>query len=411
MPSCVSLFSGVGGLDYGLEQAGFDVVFANDLCPRAADTYKANICRMNPPRPGRETTFAGCRVVEGDIGELADREFAEYFGVDLVAGGPPCQPFSSAGKQLGLDDPRGTLYEQFLRVVDTVRPKAVLFENVRGIVTARGESNRPGEVLYRLVAGFQRLGYGVSVGLLNAADFGLPQRRVRFFLMGVRGGCGPEFPRPTHGKDGSPLPWVPLSSILYDERDFVRWTDENGVERCEAKYATESQQAQLSQVEVGKGVRSKGLAEPTRPGGHWGYKQGMFVADPMLPARTITGSATQDWIRMPDGRHRRLICREAVLAQGFPLRWEFHPNNAVFWKQVGNAVPPVFGRVLGECLIKALEEHVSCEAPVSRPFPAHITSAITNTVRDSLRNGSVRPRSRRAEDVDGGEAEAISAQV
>lgn len=412
MPTCVSLFSGVGGLDYGLEQAGFDIVMANEICPGAVDTYKANICRMNPPREGRPETFGGCRVIEKDIRQLAEKdELLPYMGVDLVAGGPPCQPFSSAGKQLGLEDERGSLYREFARVVSVIRPRAVLLENVRGLVTARGLTNRPGEILESLIAEFESLGYGTSVGLLNAADFGVPQRRVRFFLLGILGGRGPEFPQPTHGKDGRPQPWVPLSSILFPEDKLIRWTDDKGRERCEAKYANEVQQAQLSKVEVGKGVRSNGRAEPTRPGGHWGYKQGMFVADPALPARTITASATQDWIRLPDGRHRRLIQREAVLAQGFPLKWDFHPNAAAFWRQVGNAVPPAFGKILGEVIIKALDGHVPGEAS-SRPLPSYITSAITYTVRDWLRNGSARPRAKRGgEDVDRGEAEAVPAEV
>lgn len=384
MPSCVSLFSGVGGLDYGLEQAGFDMVFSNDMDVGNADTYRANMCGINPPRPDRPSTFAGCMVVDGDIRNLGSEVFAPFKGADLVAGGPPCQPFTSAGKQLGLMDPRGGLYREFLRVVSIIKPKYVLMENVRGLITARGLTGRPGEVVEEIVRLFGDLGYGVAVGLLNAADYGLPQRRVRFFLAGVLGGDPPSIPVPTHGKGGHPKAWVPMSVALLPDDKLVRWVDERGVPRCEATYANERQQSQLAAVPVGKGVRSVGRVEPTRPGGHWGYKQTMFVADPLLPARTIIGTKSQDWIRLSDGRHRRIVAREAIVLQGFPIKWEFHPYETAFWRQVGNAVPPLLGLVMGKALLGGTKGQGG--------IPEYMKHAMSQTAKDQARNSSARTR-------------------
>lgn len=201
-PSVVSLFSGAGGLDIGLEKAGFATVFANDFDPDCIETLKANRRREIPIDEGgdrfflREATISQSRVEALSRADIVPPRQGRQWRPDILAGGPPCQPFSSSGKQLALRDPRGNLFEDFVRLADELRPRLILFENVRGIVTARGPRGRPGEVVARVRAAFEAIGYATTFSLLNAADFGTPQRRVRLFMMATDSAPLPKFRTP-----------------------------------------------------------------------------------------------------------------------------------------------------------------------------------------------------------------------
>jgi DNA (cytosine-5)-methyltransferase 1 len=147
----VSLFTGAGGLDIGLEQAGFRTVSAvdhEDDCVRTLlDNQRAKIRHGNGAAylEGAKILRAGVESLEAVALRPADA--AHVWVPDLMAGGPPCQPFSSSGKMLSVDDPRGRLFEHFVRLAEGLKPKLILFENVRGLVTARGPKGEPGEVL------------------------------------------------------------------------------------------------------------------------------------------------------------------------------------------------------------------------------------------------------------------------
>jgi DNA (cytosine-5)-methyltransferase 1 len=165
IPSAVSLFSGLGGLDLGFERAGFQIVWANDVSEDAVRSYKQNF---------------GLRPVLGSINELSNSEILE---ADVVIGGPPCQSFSLVG-QRDPDDPRGSLVFRFVDVVRTKRPRAFLMENVPGMLSSRINGARLTEVL---VEQFAELGYTVGVYSLLATDFLVPQKRRRVFIIGGRG--------------------------------------------------------------------------------------------------------------------------------------------------------------------------------------------------------------------------------
>jgi len=154
---------------------------------------------------------------------------------------------------------------------------------------------------------------------------------------------------------------------------------------------SEQLENQLRDLPCGSGLKSYGRSEPTRPGGHWGYKQGTFVADQNLPARTVTAASTQDWIRLPDGSLRRLTIAECSALQGFPRKWEFAGSKASQFRQIGNAVPSVFGRVLGAGLLQALD-HPIVRRPKSAPLPDEFKAAVAYTTRDHERNAVARPR-------------------
>lgn len=387
-PTAVSLFSGAGGLDIGLETAGFRTVVAVECDEDCVATLRRNKERRVPiPPSGAHCFLAGTELLPKNIEDVDPDELSFVRSPDLVVGGPPCQPFSSSGSMLSVADPRGRLFEHFVRITKVLEPRFVLFENVRGLVTACGPKGEPGEALLMVKEAFEQAGYATRFALLNAADYGCPQRRVRCFMIGSRQPPLPDFPEPTHSETpgeslfGAMFPWVTLGDFLAsqpapEEADIVR--------------PTANLAAQLASLPVGMGLRSAGAREATRPGGHWGYRQGTFIADPALPARTVTASASQDWVRIA-GSLRRLTWRECARLQGFPAEWEFVGGTASRFRQIGNAVPIVFGRVIGECLARAAATPGRGKV-ASAALPPEFTAAIAYTKKEHARNGRSRAK-------------------
>lgn len=236
---------------------------------------------------------------------------------------------------------------------------------------------------------FEKIGYSTKFALLNAADFGVPQRRVRLFMIGTQEGPMPEFPAPTHhdgrGHAAGRSPWVSLREHLAkcpepSEDEIVEPTD--------------ALANRLREIPDGSGLRSPGARERTRPGGHWGYRQGTFVADLDRPARTVTASPTQDWVRV-GGTTRRLTERECAGLQGFPAAWVFCGGKSSRFRQIGNAVPARLGDVLGACICDALSRSPETVQPVSEPFPEAFSAAIAYTLREEKSNGPSRMSVRR----------------
>ena len=377
-PKYVSLFTGAGGLDIGLERAGLDAVSLCEIEKVFCDTLHEN--QQSKHRDGI-AYFSGAGIHNADICEISGRDLASGEEIDLVVGGPPCQAFSSSGKQLSVLDARGKLVHEFLRIVDELKPKMFLFENVRGLVTARDDSGEPGGVICDLIEQFHAIGYSCRATLLNSADYGSYQRRVRCFIIASRQGRAPLFPEPTHQKvpDAFFPKWKSLGGFLeqFSDNDESNFT-----------FPTDALAEQLSELPDGSGIKSMGKAEPTRPGGHWGYRQGTFIADQKLPARTVTGSASQDWIRH-NGILRRLTLNEVMQLQGFPVDWHFQGTKAQKYKQIGNAVPAVFGELLGA----SIRDHLAnfpTSPPVQIELPKSFKGYIAYTKRDHARNASAR---------------------
>jgi DNA (cytosine-5)-methyltransferase 1 len=386
----MSLFTGAGGLDIGLEQAGFRTLSAVDNDPDCVRTLLMNqAARVH--HDNQRAVLEGTKIIQAGVESLDPSDLKPPFAgpewaPDLMAGGPPCQPFSSSGKMLSLSDPRGRLFEHFVRLAEGLKPRLILFENVRGLVTARGPSGEPGEALLMVREAFENIGYATTFAMLNAADFGCPQRRTRCFMMATRCTSLPDFPEPSHTESpdrslfGTSPRWVSLGEFLAT----LPPPSEDEIVRPTSRLA-----AQLAEVAAGAGLKSAGAREATRPGGHWGYRQGTFIADLDQPARTVTGSASQDWVRLPDSSLRRLTLRECAGLQGFPPAWEFAGPIASQFRQVGNAVPSIFGRVLGRSLIAALKGGQRTR-PASAPLPRDFAAAINYTKREHARNGESR---------------------
>ncbi|MDP9056881.1 MAG: DNA cytosine methyltransferase [Pseudomonadota bacterium] len=388
VPAYISLFSGAGGLDLGLEMAGWRTAYASDNDVSAVATLNANVgVDIGCDRRAFEGTF----IEHADITKLSARTILSKASltrgsVPLLAGGPPCQSWSSAGHQLGFADPRGRLFDDFVRIANDLDVRWLLLENVRGLLTARGPDGQPGSALSHIRHNLRKAGFQTTVGLLNSADFGVAQRRVRLFIIGFRTGDAPLFPTPTHSKqaEGDRLPWVTLGQTLRRVGKLAK---------SEVIFPTGNLALELENVPAGSGVKSMGKAERTRPGGHWGYKQGAFVADLNQSARTVTANAQQDWVRDPKLGLRRLCPRECAAIQSFPSNWTFEGNTQAKYRQIGNAVPPMLASAIGTVLLSQLplvEDATKANVRDLLPLPAKLVYHVEYTAREERSNGQSR---------------------
>jgi len=377
-PRYVSLFSGAGGLDIGLERAGLEPISLCEIEKVFCKTLESN---RGWKHNDNRCYLRGSRILNADIRDLGHKDVFAGGELDLVVGGPPCQAFSSSGKQLSVLDPRGALVMEFYRIVDELKPRMFLFENVRGLVTARNKAGEPGGVITELIHILEELGYSCRAGLLNSADYGSYQRRVRCFIVGSRKGEAPKFPEPEFQKSVGLFGnrWRTLEEFLseYGDKNEANFT-----------YPSNLLAKQLKNIATGSGLKSPGKAEATRPGGHWGYRQGTFIADPSLPARTVTGSASQDWIRWA-GILRRLTFCEVKQLQGFPEDWVVEGTKAQQYKQIGNAVPAVFGESIGQVIVSHLKKFPTGN-PVRLGLPHSFKGYIEYTKKDHARNKQAR---------------------
>lgn len=391
MRDFISLFAGAGGLDIGLEAAGWHCRYASDIDATAVETMSRN--------QAAGTRNAGSAVFKGTVIERADvraqtggailRTIGAVRGeVPLLAGGPPCQSWSSAGHQLGFQDPRGRLWSDFVRLAGELDVRYLLFENVRGLLTARGDDGIPGSALNTIRSKLLEVGFHTTVALLNAADYGIPQRRVRLFIIGYRTGDEPSFPTPTHGKvlqeERGRLPWIPTRSALRG----IRPPDPQ-----EIILPSEKLRLELEELRPGSGVKSMGKPEATRPGGHWGYKQGAFLADVSLPARTVTAGTQQDWVRDLEHGIRKLAPRECAALQTYPADYQWPSKIADQYRLIGNSVPPKLAMVVGKRLLEHAQNARTTNAvrPILlTPLEPRLQAAIAYTKREELRNGPSR---------------------
>ncbi|NML60660.1 DNA cytosine methyltransferase [Massilia sp. RP-1-19] len=387
----ISLFSGAGGLDIGFELAGWNCLYASDIDKNSIETLRQNRGTVYGQKVMLEETI----IEQSDVREVNGRDILEKIQrkkgqVPLLVGGPPCQSWSSAGHQLGFDDPRGQLFKDYVRIAAETGVRWIIFENVRGLLTARGADGKPGSALEHIRTILLDAGFQTEVELLNAADFGVPQRRVRLVLIGYKVGDKPPFPSSTHAKistESGLTKWVSLGQCLSSippplADEIIRPND--------------SLKAQLSLIAPGSGMKSPGKRETTRPGGHWGYKQGAFIADTGNAARTVTASAQQDWIQDESLGLRRLSPRECAAIQSFPPNWKFAGKRVDEYRQVGNAVPPLLAYHIAVGLrahihATTVQEEVTGKTHSKlNPLKERLISAVHYTIKEERRNGESR---------------------
>ncbi|WP_438000022.1 DNA cytosine methyltransferase [Sorangium sp. So ce185] len=387
----ISVFSGAGGLDIGLERAGWHIETACDIDTAAVASLRASQSARIPIEGSPTRRYLdGTRILEADVRDLRGADLRpagakSTWRPSLLAGGPPCQPWSSAGLQRGFKDARGLLIAQMLRLADELKPRYVLMENVRGLLTAVGPKGQHGEAIQIIQAEWENLGYAVNWALMNAADYGAAQRRVRLVMMATADHHLPSFPEPTHDEVSGLFrkPWVSLGEFLArrpkpDPADVV--------------VPCGKRAAELMALEPGTGIRTGGTVEHQRPGGHWGYRQDSFLADLSLPSRTIRAASTPDWVK-PDGESmRRLTWRECAALQGFPDEWVFEGPREAKFRLSGNAVQTDMAKALGTTLIEALKQGQSKITPESPEWPAYFSRRIRGAAADHRANAASRVR-------------------
>lgn len=323
----VDLFSGAGGLSLGLCRTGFTPVVTVELDRDALDTYSAH-------HPLVEQ-------YDADIAKVSLRHLRD--NVALVAGGPPCQPFSSGGKRLAANDQRNAV-PHFVRVIEEVRPLAFLMENVPGLVV--GTRRAYLESVRAQIEAMVDLGYAVTWRVLNAADYGVPQNRRRLFMIGLRGGFF-RFPAPTHGP-GTNCTYVPAGSVVNPQKPLGR---SNPSRVTYAKNPELRPNPYDGHVYNGGG-RPIDLLRPSHTilasaGGnktHWLDGNGIV---PEYHAHLKAGGAPREGI-VPGGR--RLTVEESAALQTFPPQVTFSGPRSSQYSQIGNAVPVLLARALGEAI-------------------------------------------------------------
>lgn len=306
-PLVLELCAGAGGQALGFEQAGFEHGALIEIDKHACETL-----RLNRPR---------WEVIEGD---LNDFDPGPYKHIDVVAGGLPCPPFSKAGKQLGHNDERN-LFPAALKIVRVIKPRAVVIENVRGILDAVFEDYRTyisGEI--------SALGYWTDWRLLNASDFGVPQLRPRVVFTAIKTGLEQNFSWPVNGEQKPPTVGEALCDLLAA----------NGWKGAQA---WKKQASEIAPTIVGGSTKHGGPdLGPTRAKRAWASLgvNGHLLADD-APSRNFVGSPC-------------LTVRMVARLQGFPDEWRFAGRKTAAYRQVGNAFPPPVARAVASKILACL---------------------------------------------------------
>ena len=306
-PTVLELCAGAGGQALGFEQAGFDHTAVVEIDKHACETLRLNRPHWN--------------VIEGDITRF---DPTPYKGVDVVAGGLPCPPWSKAGKQLGQLDERN-LFPAALEIFSTVLPRAIVIENVRGLLDAVFYDYR------KIFAGkISKLGYWTGWHLLNASDFGVPQLRPRVVFVAIRNGLedGFAWPEPAH------TPPKTVGETLYDLMAANGWKGAKNWKK---------QASEIAPTVVG-GSKKHGGPDlgPTRAKRAWaaiGVNGHLLANEP--PAR--------DFVGMP-----HLTVPMVARIQGFPDEWKIAGRKTAAYRQVGNAFPPPVARAVASQVLKQL---------------------------------------------------------
>ena len=365
-PTVVELFAGAGGMMLGLEDAGFSTLLANEVHAHPCMTMRANFPRVP--------------VIEGSIRDLTASQMFEQAGydalpeVDLVAGGPPCQGFSTAGMK-DPNDPRNTLIGDYIRIVKEIRPRGFLLENVTGLLTMRN-----GQLWENVATELDELGYKFQFAVLHAADFGVPQMRNRLIVLGAREEAPPMHPNPTHRSMKAPEPTLfsqdlkPMTTCGDALGDLPSVNPGEAIVEYQSQPTTDYQRrmrmgvTRLSNHQASKhrqetmdyyGLIPPGGTALDIPKELRNGKQGVQRWPLNGIARTITTEPT-DFLHPTMNRIPTI--RELARIQSFPDRFEFLGQRTTGNKmrrlgycsqsqQVGNAVPPMLAEAVGRAII------------------------------------------------------------
>jgi DNA (cytosine-5)-methyltransferase 1 len=366
-PRLLSLYTGAGGLDLGLARAGFQIAGCVEVDHDAQQTLKKN----QPSWPQLE---------DGNIHAHSPSQLLEAFGltpgeISLLAGGPPCQPFSKSGQwKLGaprkMSDPRAATLRSYFDVAEAALPKALLIENVTGVTATRSRVTQKHEAFDVVTSRLKRINqkhgtaYRAVALVIDAAHYGVPQHRRRAFVFAARDGSGLDIPEPTHGESSQ------ASSALPLKRFATAWDAIGDLDNPEFDHAllpNGKWGRLLSSIPEGSNYlhhTARGEGEPLfgwrRK--YWSFLLKLAKAKPSWTVQAQAGPATGPF----HWRSRRLTTREMARLQCFPDAWVIAGGYTSARRQIGNAVPPPLGELLGiEIRRQLFQEQPRRKAPMT----------------------------------------------
>ena len=357
----VSFFAGAGGLDLGFEQAGFDIIWANEYDKEIWETYEKN---------HKKTVLDKRSIVNISSDEIPD--------CDGIIGGPPCQSWSEAGAKKGIADKRGQLFFEFMRILADKKPKFFLAENVSGMLLPTH-----GTALENIKQMFVDIGYDLSFQMLNVSDYGIPQDRKRVFFIGFRKDLNInfQFPQPTTPKNK-----ITLRKAIGDLKDSVlpakegNYTNGNECKVPNHEYMIGgfssifmSRNRVRSWDEVSFTIQAGGRHAPIHP---------------QAPKMNSIEQNKREFVKGKESLYRRMSVRECARIQTFPDSFIFHYNNiSAGYKMIGNAVPVRMAKILGlkinedlKCLMSSQDDIHSKISPINGSAVRERMNEIINKV-------------------------------
>lgn len=360
-PVGIELFAGCGGLSTGFLDAGLHVAAGFEIDQRAVDAYEYN------------HAYRGSRGYVADLSVMPSSELlqlAKIKRVDFIIGGPPCQPFSIAGKLQGVHDNRADLIRHFVRIVGELRPAALLLENVPNLA-----SIAKGAILQGVMTGLRRFGYCLDYRVISAANFGVPQNRKRLIVLGVRDRDSVRFPEPSHGTPDRPFR---SASTAIDDLPDAGEFGETGIFNHEPTAHSVDMIERLSRLEVGKRERGSfhDRLHPDRPS--YTLRAGSGNFSPLRPVHYK--------------HHRVITVRESARLQGFSddFLWPDRIPRLQQYRQVGNAVAPPMAKALAVCLAEQMDWQLDEAALRGDPSARPPANELTDDQRKALRASRMR---------------------
>ncbi len=336
----LSLFSGCGGLDLGFERVGFEIPVANEYDSTIFETFKVNHPKTH--------------LVEGDIRQVTKDDIAPYISGDLdgIIGGPPCQSWSEAGSLRGINDARGQLFFDYIRILKDFQPKFFLAENVSGML-----ANRHSEAVQNILIGLNEAGYDVSLTLVNAKNYGVAEERKRVFYIGFRKDLKINFIFPK-GSTEDDTKKLTLRDVIWDLQETAVPALPKNHHNPEAINNNEYFTGSFSTIFMSRN-RVKGWDE-----------QGFTVQasgrqcqlHPQAPKMEKVGKNDCRFVKGKEHLYRRMTIREVARLQGFPDDFKFiykEADNA--YKMIGNAVPVNLACEIAQSIKNVLENKDECE--------------------------------------------------
>lgn len=325
--TCIELFAGGGGLSLGFEQAGIKNVGLIENNKWACETLRHNRPSWN--------------VIEEDIIKVTKNGIRQYIGnqkIDIVTGGYPCQPFTTIGKRLGLEDIRGTMFYYYAKVLEEIKPKVFVAENVKGLV-----NHDKGRTLKTMIDVFSDIGYNVQYKVLNAIDYEVAQKRERVFIVGTRKDLKDNYTYPEPIEKTLLLKDV-LSNVPFSEGAEYKDKEKELFKLIPQGGCWINLDDDIAKEHMGKAYLAGG--------GKRGYLRRMSMNEPSL---TLTCSPIQKQLqRCHPSEIRPFTVREYARIQSFPDEWIFKGSMRQQYMQIGNAVPCNLAKHIGFSVINYL---------------------------------------------------------